>query len=353
MRQIGYYFFKYWISLGLFFYFKKIRITGLDDMPSNKPTLLLSNHQNALLDVLLIAAKSNLKPWYLTRSDVFKNKLFSPLFYFLQMLPIYRMRDGKDTLAKNEAIFNRCGDLLADRQTLLIFPEANHNLKRRVRPLSKGFTRIIFKALEKNPELDINLVPVGQNYKSAASFPDSAALCFGKPIAVQDLLEENTNKTVSQIKLTVTKQLKQLTTHIDSETGYDYILTALKNEGIDFLNPELANNSIKNLDAKGFLKTEAKHQVLNKIMKWIFVLFNFPLVFVWRTFVKPKVPEPEFMSTFRFAFSMIAYPICYLFFLVALANVYSIKKACLIIVLHAFCNILFVKFALTSSVQRK
>ena len=247
MKQLGYYFFKYWMYIGLFFYFKKIKILGLDTIPKNKPILLISNHQNALLDVLLIATRSTLKPWYLTRSDVFESKRFSPLFYFLQMLPIYRMRDGKDSLAKNETVFNRCGQLLNRNETILIFPEGSHNLNRRVRPLSKGFTRLIFNTLEQNPELDLQLVPVGQNFTNPTSFPDSTTLIFGKPIAVQEVLKANTNESVLKLKPIVAKQLKKLTTHIESKTDYDEIEQELIANDIDFLNPKAANNLIKEL----------------------------------------------------------------------------------------------------------
>ena len=165
MRQMGYYFFKGWVSLGLFCYYKRIRVHGLESVPRDKPVLFLSNHQNALMDILLIATRCNRKPWYLTRADVFKSRLFSPLFRFLQMLPVYRIRDGRESLSKNSAIFERCAHLLLANQAILLFPEANHSLLRRVRPLSKGFTRILDNALRKNSRLDIQLVPIGQNYQ--------------------------------------------------------------------------------------------------------------------------------------------------------------------------------------------
>ncbi|GMN09495.1 hypothetical protein MTsPCn9_00490 [Croceitalea sp. MTPC9] len=354
MKQLGYYFFKYWISFGLFFYFKKIIVIGLEDIPKNKPILLLSNHQNALLDVLLIATRNSLKPWYLTRSDVFKSKLFSPLFYFLQMIPIYRMRDGKDTLSKNQAIFNQCGELLNNNETLLIFPEADHNLKRRVRPLSKGFTRLLFNALEENPKLEIQLVPVGHNYLRATNFPDSTALYFGKPISVQDFLNENKNDTVSKIKYTVAEQLKLLTTNIEDEANYDSIYSILENEGVNFLYPKEVNARIKSVTLNRETQNLKSNNVFHRgIIKFLFVLLNLPIYLVWRVVVKPTVPEPEFMGTFRFVFSMLFYPIFYLLMAIIISNSYSIKTACLVVVGHAVLNFIFIKIGFTSSVQRK
>lgn len=349
MKKLGYYFFKYWILLGLFFYYKRIHTIGLDRVPKNKPVILLSNHQNALLDVLLIATRNNLRPWFLTRADVFKNKLFTPLFYFLQMLPIYRMRDGKGTLEKNYAIFDRCGALLNNNKTLLIFPEANQNLKRRVRPLSKGFTRLIFDALKKNPKLDLQLVPVGQNYKQGNAFPDSAALYFGKPIAVQDLICTNRNESTVKIKSIVTRRLKELTTHIEHKKEYDAIERTLKDSNVDFLNPILANKLLE----KGSKESKKKMKNIGNPLKWIVILINLPIVFIWRTAVKPKVPELEFMSTFRFAFSMLVYPVFYALLAFVLTNFYDIKTAGLIVLAHTVLNIFLIKIGFTSSAQKR
>ena len=336
MKQLGYYFFKYWISLGLFFYFKKVRVVGLENIPLGKPILFLSNHQNALLDVLLIATQRNLKPWYLTRSDVFKSKLFSPLFYCLQMLPIYRIRDGKDTLSKNKAIFNRCGELLNENEMLLIFPEANHNLQRRVRPLSKGFTRIIDSAFDKNFELLLYLIPVGQNYKKANQIGDAAALHFGKPIVVQS--GQYFNET-NKFKEDVAVALKKLTTHIEDETSYDRIVEELEANGADFLNPTEVNAQILKLKGAKGEKTRSKYNLI----KTLFVLLNLPIIFIWRTFIKPKVPELEFMSTFRFVFSMLVYPVFYTLLILILTYTYNIKTGCIYALTHLLLNIIFIK----------
>ncbi len=209
------------LAFGLYAYHSKIEIHGFDTIPKNKPVLFLPNHQNALLDTLLVAVKCNRKPYFLTRSDIFGNVVLNALFKYVHMIPVYRLRDGRDKLAKNHEVFDTCAKLLERGEAITIFPEANHNLKRRVRPLSKGFTRLLLRALELSPELDIQIVPVGMNYKHALHFPDSVALRYGKPIAVQELFDKNdllgsTNK----IKDTVEAQLKILTTHITPEENY-------------------------------------------------------------------------------------------------------------------------------------
>ena len=62
----------------------------------------------------------------LTRSDVFGG----PLQWFLdalQMLPVYRIRNGYSNLKKNDAIFEKCFDLLGSGKFLLMFSEGGHH----------------------------------------------------------------------------------------------------------------------------------------------------------------------------------------------------------------------------------
>ena len=83
---------------------------------------------------------------------------------------------------------------------MVIFPEGSHNLARRVRTLSKGFTRIVFDTLEKYPDINLQLVPIGVNYKNAKAWPDEAAIYFGDPLLAADFSGTNRNEDVCKTK---------------------------------------------------------------------------------------------------------------------------------------------------------
>lgn len=313
MKNIVYHLIKFWIKSSLHLYYRKININGLENVPKDKPVLFLPNHQNALLDPLLIAVDCNRKPYFLTRSDVFKSSMLNRLFNLVRMIPIYRIRDGRDSLKNNEAVFQRCSQLLNNDQSLLMFPEANHNLQRRVRPLSKGFTRILFKTLETNPTLDIRLVPVGLNYLSGQDFPDQVSIYYGKDIAVQDLLfDEDQRTSVERIKGAVSEALQKLTAHIP-EKDYDEHIKILDSAGADYLDPVHINSFLK--DPKNFEKKEntiKAKKMPGKLLAILFVLLNLPIILGWKLWLKPKVWEPEFTATLRFSLSLLAFPIYYL-----------------------------------------
>ena len=309
------------VKIGLHLYFGKIKVHGLENVPKDKPVLFLSNHQNALLDVLLIGIDCNRDPWFLTRSDVFKKKILSVIFEVFQMIPIYRIRDGRESLKNNQAVFDRCSQLLREHQAILMFPEANHNLKRRVRPLSKGFTRILFSVLEQEPNTDIRIVPIGLNYKDAIRFPDKVSVFFGKDIKVKDLYEATDEKaSIDRIKKAVSDQMKTLTTHIERVDAYDLSIQKLDAIGVDYLNPKEVNLQLKNIADVEVKDHKRTSSFIHKIFKGLFTLVNVPMILIWRRLVKPKAKEREFRGTLRFAFIMIGYPIYFmlLFAVVAL-----------------------------------
>jgi len=310
VKRIWYRLFKIFMSSGLFFFFKKIHIHDEENIPKKGAVLLVSNHKNALIDPLLIATSIRRNIHFLTRASAFKIK---PVYWFLStlnMIPIYRMRDGKETLSKNEAVFNKCFDILNNKKCLLIFPEGTHDIKRWVRPLSKGFTRITFGAIEQNKNLDIHIVPIGLNYTNATEFAESVSVYYGKPILANKYYNKaELNNSILALKTEVHGKLKELTTHIESE-NYDETIKKLGN--VDFLNPIKVNKNISEISDEK-LKTSSKNKkpsLLWKLLKKIVAINSFIPLLIYKAFL-PKIKEIEFISTTKFAIGITAFPIFY------------------------------------------
>ena len=108
MKKLWYLFVKIYMRAGFAFYFKKILISGKENIPRNKAILFVANHQNALIDPLLIGATTPRELNFLTRADVFNKPLVKRLLSTVNMLPIYRIRDGITSLSRNEEVFEKC-----------------------------------------------------------------------------------------------------------------------------------------------------------------------------------------------------------------------------------------------------
>lgn len=344
MRAVLYSTIKKCTQFAFFLYYRKVLLLGTEDIPPDQPVLFLPNHQNALLDPLILAAYSKRKPYFLTRSDVFANGILRAFFDLLRMMPIYRIRDGRANLAKNQGIFERCAKLLADGGSLVLFPEGDHNIQRRVRPLSKGFTRILFLALDKVPELEVSLIPVGVNYINASGFPDAVAFYFGKPIFLQDHLEEDRSITVDRLKKLVYKQLRHLTTHIEDQEHYDEIADQLERMKAPYLEPGIVNEILENWGRHEPKERDGSIPYALRLWDLLFVVLNVPLIAVWRLGPKRLVPEIEFRTTFRFLYAVVAYPIFYAGLFLILIIFLPWYMALIGVLIHGLHNLLYVKF---------
>lgn len=320
---------------------------GLANVPTDEPVLLLPNHHNALLDPLLVAVFSNRKPFFLTRADVFTSGFIKSFYAVLQMIPIYRIRDGRDSLSKNEVIFDECAAIFKENKAILLFPEANHSLRRSVRPLSKGFTRILFNALEKNKSLDIKAIPVGINYKNGAGFPDSVDYYFGNPIAVREMYDAgDLRASTVRVKEVISTKLKNLTTHISDSEHYDEIISHLNAKGVDYSKPQEVNSMVAHWSQSEINTTQPTQQKKPKVFTpWdlLFRLLNFPILLIWKVVSKARVQEEEFRSTVRFIFSMLCFPLFYLLLYLIITYFWDYEIGLLIILAHFTHNLLYVK----------
>ena len=344
MKGVLYSTLKAFIRIGFFCYFREIRMSGIQRIPQDQPVMLLPNHQNALIDALLYAAFAwGRRPYFLTRSDVFQNPVLRWLFAGLRMMPVYRLRDGRDTLHRNQAVFRRCAALFARGEHILLFPEANHNLVRRVRPLSKGFTRILTESFESYPELDIQVLPVGVNYEQADAFPDRVAFYFGTPFSARQYWSENTGELdIFPLKERVFNSMAQLTVHIPPEEDSGYWEARLEEMQVDFLDPQGLNAFMSGGKAPEPRDGERRVEA-GRIWDFIFRLLNAPVWLPWNRIAANKVPEPEFTSTFRFLFFLLAFPLYYLLLWLVLIFLWSPLWAAVAVLALFLLNLAYVK----------
>lgn len=309
MKFLWYHMVKLYITIGLFFYYKKIIVKGLENIPKNKAVMFISNHPNALIDPLLIATTNKRSTHYLTQAGVFSNNIVKKLLYSFHMIPVYRMRDGYKTVSENEKIFQYCYRLLKKKKCILIFAEGSHNMQRRVRPFRKGFVRIVFGAMDKFNDLEIDVIPVGVNYTSVTKYASKVSICYGKPIAVKPFWEiTDRNKAINKLKEDAFDQLKLVTNHVEDLDNYDKIIEHFEKD--EFLNPEKVNKKLINLNVDAHIKKDLKTKnIINPLLLLVKINSFFPLL-IWGK-LKKKVKEKEYIATFKFTVGISVFPIFY------------------------------------------
>ncbi|TDQ19146.1 1-acyl-sn-glycerol-3-phosphate acyltransferase [Algoriphagus boseongensis] len=295
------------VKIALHGYFRKIMVLGKENIPKGYPIILVANHQNALIDPLLLATHTRLNPWFLTRASVFKNPWVAKILNFIRMLPVFRVRDGFSTIQQNQQIFDKTYDILAQNGTVIIFAEGSHSLRRNLRPLSKGFTRMAFGLMEKYPGKIPMVLPVGIDFSAHKRSGSQVKITFGEPI----LVDMPASKSGILTK-TLESRLKNLIVNIPDE-GYDEKLESLIENQIDLT----SKTSVESFLSSGqILETYIDPSGLkNKVMK----IFHFPLYFIW-LWISPRIEDRVFDSTFKFLIGFFLAPLWYLFIVLLALN---------------------------------
>ena len=206
-------------------YFKKFKYHGKEKIPKHAGIIYAVNHQNAFLDAIVIAGQTDAPLNFLARADIFKNKIANKLLRGFYMLPVYRQRDGVNTIEKNEETFNQCHEILNQKQNLAIFPEGNHNYKKTLRQLKKGLARIAFGTLLKyGKDAPVYIVPLAIDYESHFKMNADILLNVGDPIKVSDYysgFEKNSTEAINKLTLKIADDLKSLMINIQDLENYD------------------------------------------------------------------------------------------------------------------------------------
>jgi 1-acyl-sn-glycerol-3-phosphate acyltransferase len=342
-NHLWYNFWRYCVVKGgLLFFYKRVKVTGKENFPKGKPILIAPNHQNALIDALLIETHVPGTMFALTRSGVFSTKFSNWFLRSINMLPVYRVRDGLSSVTKNNAIFEQCIEYLGENLSVLIFPEANHDLRRRVRPLSKGFTRIAFDAQVKhNWDLDLQILPVGINYTEHRRSRNNVQIVYGKPISVKDykeLYENDERKAANQLKSDVSDEMKQTVMHVpnlDQYPAMQVLLTDLENDENEYINPSKVNEKVEKLSdkltpelidiGKQVVEISNNHDISIKTVNgrkrpWMYWVLLFPLyLFSWlnniipyqpiRNLLRTKIKDHAFDATVKYMLSLFLFPL--------------------------------------------
>ena len=210
-----------------FHYYGKVEINGVENIPRGEPVIFAPNHQNALMDALIVLFSAPQDVVFLARADIFNNRFLAWFLNSLKILPVFRQRDGAAELAKNQDIFDISVDVLRNRHYLCVMPEGNHGHLRRLRAFGKGIFRIAFAAQQEHAAKPfVKIVPVGLDFGDYVKQHASLYVNYGKPIEISDYwpaYEENGARAINQIKAKLIEELKPLMIHIESEPYYEAI----------------------------------------------------------------------------------------------------------------------------------
>lgn len=227
--SVGYEIARFWVARTLkYLFYRSWQIRGLDKIKPGKPYLFAPNHQNALMDALQLVVALKEQPVFLARADIFKKKPIARILNWLKIIPVYRIRDGYDSLQKNDEVFQKCAEILGQGRSLVIFPEGNHGSQRNLRILKKGLARVAFGAEKAaGNKLDLEVVPVGIDYSDYEKFRARVTISIGDPIRVNaftELFAEDPQKGMKALNEEIRRKIEPLMIEIPWSSMYDGVM---------------------------------------------------------------------------------------------------------------------------------
>lgn len=347
MHPLKYKLLKAWGKWGLKAEFRKIDVYGAENLLLDKPLILAPNHQNAFVDAMLPITQVDKQGYFLTRADLFQRPWLARLLSALNLIAIYRQRDKVNPLTKNEAVFQKCREILAEGHAVLLFPEANQEMTYALRPLKKGCARIALSAVDELG-LDVQVVPVGVHFHDYARWRSVVQVQFGEAIAVRDYLAAyriSPRQCIRQFTLDLQSRLEAEMLHIAPAAHYEKIdalvaqeaaktlatksqwtdreaflaeqkvarqLATLSQPELDALAPHSSQKSHKTKRLSG---TPEKPSIFRLILFFIpfilgFIIHFLPLVLT-DILVHKLIPSPKFKTSVRIVMRMIWVSIFY------------------------------------------
>lgn len=260
---------KQLIKLALFFFFKKIVISGKDNLLHKGPLIIVANHPNTLMDPLIIASLMKQQIGFLGNAGLFSNSFLGGILTYFNVIPVFRKKDVKSGMKPdNKHSFSKCYEYLNKKGTILIFPEGNSYYELKLREIKTGTARIAlsYEAL-KNFDANLKILPISLDYSDAIQFRSMVSVTIGEPISVENYKQaylKNERTTISSLTDTIQTALEKNIPNTENEEQEQFLLKAHKFYAT-FNNPEsdLQSNPKESLVARAQISKSLN--VLQKI----------------------------------------------------------------------------------------
>ncbi len=168
-------------------YFRKIFLSGMENIPRDAGVILAANHPTAFIEPCVLACWLDRPLYFLVRGDLFNKPLYARLMNGLHMLPLFRQDEsGIQAVRENYKVLDAMSQALGEGKTVMVLAEGHTVHEKRLRPIRKAVARLAFRAATQFPDKEIYVVPVGVNYTYSDRFRSEVMLEFGRPMRVKD-----------------------------------------------------------------------------------------------------------------------------------------------------------------------
>ena len=211
-----YHFLKQIIKIAIYIYFKKVVVTGKENIPDKGPLIIVGNHPNTFMDALIIIAITRQRIGFVGNASIFINKIVNSIFRYFHVIPIYRKKDVlPGEKPDNKKTFVKCHDYLGKQGTLLIFPEGNSYYELKLRKIKTGTARIALSFEElHNFEGKLKILPIALDYSDSIQFRSIISVTVNPPFNVSNYKQAYLNNEFDGVLALTENIRKELAKHI-------------------------------------------------------------------------------------------------------------------------------------------
>lgn len=371
---------KVWAFLCFRFYFRRIYVTGRNNVPSKGSILFIVNHPSSFMEACLLACFQHRELHFLVRGDMFEKLWLKKFLELTNQIPIYRFKDGFSKMKNNKSTFSHSFKVLSDQKALLIFPEASTLMVKYLRPLQKGAARLAIGSLEEGHCDELLVIPTGVYYEQAVKSRSDVVIKMGEPISMRKWMETNSTAEdkLSQLTLTFQERMEEVMISLknpekeklfndvfnlvepyyfkftgsgywDAERGFNSMrkfesdFDALSTEQFDKIDKHVEHlksfkYSFKSIAANYNSGKFRKLALMLKSILYFFVslpglLVYSPALLFPNYFVKTKIKHIEFHSPIRIALFMILHFLISVLIIIVLGLNYGLIYSAIILIL--------------------
>ncbi|MCQ2343066.1 MAG: 1-acyl-sn-glycerol-3-phosphate acyltransferase [Paludibacteraceae bacterium] len=294
--------------------YRRYKVIGKENIPTDGSYIFAPNHTNALCDAMAVLGITTGRKVFVARADIFKNPKAAWILNGLKIMPINRMRDGLDEVRHNDETIQHAIDTLESGVPFCILPEGTHRPKHSLLPLTKGIFRISLKAVEQfGDRRPVYILPVGLEYGDYFHLWDSLLIQIGQPINVAEFsvaarrewLQTHTEpmtepQLILALREELTRRMQELILYVPDNDQYDSNWAALK-----------ANKP------EPFAQMERPH--LSRNARYALVIALAPLFILSAVLTAPlglgtllirhKIQDPAFYNSVQFLYQFLLIPL--------------------------------------------
>lgn len=188
-------------------YFKSIRVSGQEHLPTNGPVILAPTHRSRWDAILIAAFAGRRATGRDPRFMVSANEVKGIQGWFIRRLGGFPLDPAQPAIASL-----RYGvEILQQQEMLVIFPEGNIFRDSKIHPLKPGLARLALQAESLTPGLEVKIVPVTINYSQPVpNWGTAVDVRFGAALHVNNYRKTSAKQNAQLLTEDLTIALKQL-----------------------------------------------------------------------------------------------------------------------------------------------